>query len=100
MNLDPADLLEWVPVAVGQRLRCDHCGLELKPNDRLEALVTADGLEAEVVVRRCRHCARGSIRPETERECVLVCGALAAAIDGRNRSRVVLSGTAVIDRTE
>ncbi|QCC57294.1 hypothetical protein [Natrinema thermotolerans] len=99
-TLAPADLLEWVPIAAGQRCRCDHCGLELAPNDRLEALVVPDGLDAEVVVRRCRHCARGSIRPETARECVLVAGTLAAAVDGRERSRLVLSGTTVLDRSE
>lgn len=98
MNVPAADHLEWVPVAVGQRLRCNRCGLELAPNDRCEALVVPDGLKVGVVARRCRHCARGSIRPETARECVLVVGTLAAAVDGRNRSRVVLSGVSVLDR--
>jgi len=56
MTLEPDVLLEWVPVAGGQRVRCDRCGLELKPNDRLEALVTTDGLDCELVARRCQHC--------------------------------------------
>jgi len=88
---------EWLAVAVGQRTLCDVCGLELKPNDRLEALVVPDG---DVVVRRCRHCARGAIRPETQRECALVAGTLAAAIDGAGHSRVVLGGVKVIDRID
>ncbi len=92
--------LGWVPVAVGQRTLCDHCGLELKPNDRLEALVVPDGDDGDVVVRRCRHCARDNIRPETQRECLLVAGTLAAAIDGAGHSRVVLGGATVIDRNE
>jgi len=92
--------LEWVSVAVGQRTLCDHCGLELKPNDRLEALVVADGDDGDVAVRRCQHCSRGSIRDGTARTCALVVGTLAAAIDGAGHSRVVLSGAKVIDRTE
>ncbi len=100
MTLSPDALLEWVPVACGQRVRCDCCGLELKPNDRLEALVTADGFDVELVARRCQHCARSEIRPETERDCVLVSGVLAASIDGRGRSQVVLSGATVVDRTD
>jgi len=100
MNVDPTDLLEWVPVAIGQRARCDHCGLELQPNDRLEALVTIDGFDADIVVRRCQHCARSAIRKGAERECVLVVGTLAAAVDGRGRSRLVVSGVSVIDRVE
>ncbi len=100
MTLEPDVLLEWVPVAGGQRVRCDRCGLELKPNDRLEALVTTDGLDCELVARRCQHCARSQIRPGTERDCVLVTGTLAAAVDGRGRSQVVLSGVRVLDRTD
>ena len=92
--------LEWVPVAVGQRTLCDICGLELKPNDRLEALVVPDGDDGDVVVRRCRHCARGSIRDGTARECALVAGTLAAAIDGAGHSRVILSGAEIVDRNE
>ncbi len=99
-TLEPADLLEWVPVAAGQRLRCDCCGLELAPNDRCEALVVPDGLNAEIVARRCRHCARSTIREGTKRDCVLVTGTLAAAVDGWERSRLVLSGVSVTDRSE
>jgi len=101
MNLSPVDLAEWVPIALGQTALCDRCGQTLRPNDRLEALVTATGtLEAEIVARRCEQCSRGEIRDGTERECVLVRGRLAASVDGRDRSRVVLSGADVIDRSE
>ncbi|NUC74958.1 hypothetical protein HTZ84_22090 [Haloterrigena sp. SYSU A558-1] len=99
--LEPADLVEWVPVAIGQRAQCDHCGQTLRPNDRLEALVTATGsFDAELVVCRCECCARGSIRPETARPCVLVRGRLAASVDAGGHSRVVLSGARVVDRRE
>lgn len=101
MNLDTDALVEWVPVALGQTALCDRCGQTLRPNDRLEALVTSTGtFDAEIVARRCEQCARGSIREETARPCVLVRGWLAASVDGRNRSRVVLSGATVIDRVE
>ncbi|QCW05223.1 hypothetical protein [Natrinema pallidum] len=101
MTADAADLLEWVPVAVGQRARCDRCGQTLRPNDRLEVLVISTGsLEAEIVARRCDHCSRGNIRTGTERECVLIRGRLAASVDGQDRSRIVLSGATVADRNE
>lgn len=101
MTLEPAELAEWVPVALGQTALCDRCGQTLRPNDRLEALVISTGvLEAEIVARRCGECARTEIREGTERPCVLVRGRLAASVDGRDRSRVVLSGARIVDRNE
>lgn len=101
MNIPTTELAEWVPVALGQTAHCDRCGQTLRPNDRLEALVISTGtLEAEIVARRCEQCARSAIRDGTERPCVLVRGRLAASVDGRNRSRVVLSGARVVDRNE
>lgn len=97
-TLSTADLLEWVPVATGQRARCDCCSATLRPNDRIEVLVTRTDGDLELVARRCVHCARGRLRTGTRRACWLARGWLAASVDGRGRSRVVLSGASVIDR--
>ncbi|ADB63993.1 hypothetical protein Htur_5106 (plasmid) [Haloterrigena turkmenica DSM 5511] len=99
--LEPADLVEWIPVAIGQRAQCDHCGQTLRPNDRLEALVTATGsFDTELVVCRCGRCSKGSLRDGTERPCLLVRGRLAASVDAGGHSRVVLSGAEIVDRSE
>jgi hypothetical protein len=100
MSLDLADALaSGIPIGVGQRAHCDVFSNELKPNDQVEVLILLDGADVSVVTTRGTCCARGSIRPETERACWLARGRLAAAIDGAGHSRVILSGASVIDRS-
>ncbi|ELY33541.1 hypothetical protein C500_01875 [Natrialba magadii ATCC 43099] len=45
-------------------------------------------------------CARGELADGTHRSCWLVRGTLAAAVDARGRSEVIVSGAAVVDRAE
>jgi len=100
MTLEPDVLLEWVPVAGGQRVRCDRCGLELKAERPTRG--AGHDRRARLRARRASVSALCALTDPrgTERDCVLVTGTLAARVDGRGRSQVVLSGVSVLDRTD
>lgn len=93
-------LLSGIPIGAGQLAHCDICSTCLRPNHRVEVLVTVTGTEIDVATTRCLACARAEIASETERSCLLARGRVAAAVDGAGRSRLILSGATVIDRTD
>lgn len=92
-------LLSGVPVGVGQRAHCDRCGADLAPNETVEVLVVVDDAVVEIATLRGSCCARGQLRDETTRPCWLVRGTLAPSLGPGGRSRLILSGAEVIDRT-
>ncbi|ELY85055.1 hypothetical protein [Natrinema gari] len=93
-------LLSGIPIGVGQLGHCDCCGACLRPNHRVEVLVTIAGTEIDPATTRCLSCARGSIHTKTERSCLLARGRVAGTVDGTGHSQLILSGASVIDRTE
>lgn len=101
MSLELEDaLVSGIPIGAGQLAHCDVCGACLRPNHRVEVLVILDGAAIDVATTRCDACAKGQIHPQTARPCWLARGRVAAAIGPRDRSRLLLSGASVIDRTE
>lgn len=101
MNLRTEDaLLSGIPIGAGRLAHCDVCGVCLRPEHRVELLVVIDGTQIDVAVTRCGTCARGSIRPETRRPCLLARGRLLEVCEASGRSHLILSGASVIDRTD
>lgn len=99
MDLESA-LLSGIPIGPGQVGHCDCCGTCLRPNHRVEVLVTITGTEIDVAATRCWLCARDELADATERACLLAHGTVAPAVDGDGRSRLILSGASIADRTE
>ncbi|ELY73211.1 hypothetical protein [Natrinema pallidum] len=95
-----AALLSGLPIGVGQIAHCDCCGACLRPNHRVEVLVTIAGTEIDPATTRCLSCARGSIHSETKRSCLLARGRVAGTVDAAGHSQLILSSASVIDRTE
>ncbi len=101
MTLELEDaLLSGIPIGAGQLAHCDVCGACLRPNHRAEVLVTIDGSAIDVATTRCAACSKGELHPQTARPCLLARGRVAASIGPNDRSRLILSGATVVDRTE
>lgn len=86
-------LLSGIPIGAGQVAHCDCCGSCLRPNHRVEILVTVCG-------SRCLACARGSLADGTERPCLLAHGRVTPALTAGSRSQLLLSGAEVVDRSD
>lgn len=99
LDLESA-LLSGLPIGAGQVAHCDRCGACLRPNHRVEVLMTIAGTEIDVATTRCRSCARGEIEERTEPPCLLARGRVATSLTADSRSKLVLSGAEVVDRSE
>ncbi|MFC6716698.1 hypothetical protein ACFQHN_03795 [Natrialbaceae archaeon GCM10025896] len=96
MKVRDSELVSELTIAAGQISQCDICGTCLRPEHRVEVLVDLEA-EPEVVVQRCRRCARGSVRPETRRVCCVARGRVVGVVGADGRSKLVLPGAAVVD---
>ncbi|MFC6720888.1 hypothetical protein ACFQGT_00380 [Natrialbaceae archaeon GCM10025810] len=100
MNVAREDeLVSGLTIAAGQVTHCSICGACLRPNHRIEVLVDCEPERPQVVVRRCRACARGSIRPETRRDCLVARGRVLGVVGPDGHSKLILSSASVIDRS-
>ncbi|APX98742.1 hypothetical protein [Natronorubrum daqingense] len=101
MKLETEDaLLSGIPIGAGQLAHCDCCNVCLRPNHRVEILVTIVGTQIDVATTRCAVCSQGSLSKETERPCLLARGRVAASVSSSGRSKLILSGASVVDRAE
>lgn len=88
-----------VTIGVGRVAHCDLCNTCLRDGHHVEILVTIDGTRVGIAVTRCKMCARGRIRPETERACLLARGKVCEVVRATGRSYLIVSGASVIDRS-
>lgn len=93
------EFVSGVTIGVGRVAHCDLCNTCLRDGNHVEVLVTIDGTRIDVAVTRCRMCARGRIRPETDRACLLARGRVREVVRGTGRSYLIVSGASVIDRS-
>ena len=93
-------LLSGLPIGAGQVGHCDCCNACLRPNHRVEVLVTIAGTQIDVATTRCAACAREELAEGTERACLLVRGRVAPALTAGGRSQLILSGAEVVDRSD
>lgn len=93
-------LVSGLPIGAGRLAHCDVCNTCLRPGHHVELLVTIDGATIDVATARCKLCARGEIRPETRRPCLLARGRVREVVTATDRSYLIVAGASVIDRTE
>ncbi|MFC7216444.1 hypothetical protein ACFQO4_20510 [Saliphagus sp. GCM10025334] len=92
-------LLSGIPVGIGQRGACDVCNRVLYPNATVELLILVDDGYVSIAATRCDLCSNGELEDGTERPCWLARGTLTPSVDPRGRSRLILAGAKVVDRS-